>query len=58
MTLLADIKSAINAGTGVFMSSEIGGMPINTVARGNAVDLLRLLPAESINCVITSPPYW
>ena len=25
---------------------------------GNSVDVLRNLPDESVNCIITSPPYW
>jgi len=24
---------------------------------GNALDILPTLPAESVNCVVTSPPY-
>jgi len=31
---------------------------INTVICGDAVSVLKTLPAESVNCVITSPPYW
>lgn len=29
-----------------------------TIYHGNALDILRELPGESINCCITSPPYW
>jgi DNA modification methylase len=25
---------------------------------GNCIDVLRTLPAESVHCVVTSPPYW
>lgn len=25
---------------------------------GNSIDVLRRLPDESVNCIITSPPYW
>ena len=25
---------------------------------GNSIDVLRNLPSESVNCIITSPPYW
>ena len=31
---------------------------INSVICGNALDVLKTFPAESIDCVITSPPYW
>ncbi len=31
---------------------------INTVVRGNSLDILKFLPDESIDCVMTSPPYW
>ena len=30
----------------------------STIIKGDAVSTLSLLPDESINCVITSPPYW
>jgi DNA modification methylase len=29
-----------------------------TVHHGDARDVLRSLPAESVHCVVTSPPYW
>lgn len=29
-----------------------------TIREGNAIDVLRKLPASSIDCVVTSPPYW
>lgn len=28
------------------------------VLRGDALDQLRTLPAESVQCCVTSPPYW
>ena len=28
------------------------------VLEGNSLDVLRLLPSNSVQCVITSPPYW
>ena len=31
---------------------------INKIIQGNALNILKTLPAESINCVVTSPPYW
>lgn len=32
--------------------------PTSTLYCGHAIDVLRELPAESVDCVITSPPYW
>ena len=29
-----------------------------TLYLGNALDVLKTLPDESINCVVTSPPYY
>jgi DNA modification methylase len=31
---------------------------LNRIIRGDALNVLRRLPAESIDCVVTSPPYW
>jgi len=31
---------------------------INTIIQGHALNVLKTLPAESVNCVVTSPPYW
>jgi DNA modification methylase len=31
---------------------------LNRIIRGDALKVLRRLPAESIDCVVTSPPYW
>lgn len=31
---------------------------INTIIQGDCLEVLKTLPAESVNCVITSPPYW
>lgn len=31
---------------------------INTVICGDALSVLKNFPSESVNCVITSPPYW
>jgi DNA modification methylase len=33
-------------------------METNKILQGNALDKLKELPAESINCCVTSPPYW
>jgi len=36
----------------------IGNYPINSTIHGNALEVLRTLPDESIDCCVTSPPYW
>jgi len=33
-------------------------LPIDTIIPGNTLSVLNTLPSESIDCVITSPPYW
>jgi len=33
-------------------------MKLNTVICGKAEDVLKTLPNNSIDCCITSPPYW
>jgi DNA modification methylase len=33
-------------------------MPTYRILAGHVVDSLRSLPAESVHCVVTSPPYW
>jgi site-specific DNA-methyltransferase (cytosine-N4-specific) len=32
--------------------------PDVTLYQGDAIEVLRQLPDESVHCVITSPPYW
>jgi DNA modification methylase len=31
---------------------------VNTIICGNSLDVLRLMPSESVHMAITSPPYW
>lgn len=31
---------------------------VNKVVCGNVLDALRLIPDDSIDCIVTSPPYW
>jgi len=33
-------------------------LPINRIIHGNALSVLKKLPSNSVDCVITSPPYW
>ena len=33
-------------------------MEVNRILHGNCLELLKQLPPESIDCIITSPPYW
>jgi DNA modification methylase len=30
----------------------------NKIIQGDCLEVLKTLPSESINCVVTSPPYW
>jgi len=32
--------------------------PIDTILCGDCLEILRQLPDNQIDCVITSPPYW
>ena len=31
---------------------------VNQIHRGNCIDVMQKIPDESVDCVITSPPYW
>lgn len=33
-------------------------MEVNKIIQGDALEVLKTLPSESIDCAITSPPYW
>lgn len=33
-------------------------IPINEILQGDVLDRLKTLPDKSVNCVVTSPPYW
>lgn len=35
-----------------------GELPVNKIIHGDALSVLRKFPPNSIDCVITSPPYW
>lgn len=35
-----------------------GNLPENKIIHGNVLEALKRFPDESIDCVITSPPYW
>jgi len=39
-------------------SLKYGQLPVNKIVHGNTLDVLRKLPSNSVDCVITSPPYW
>ena len=39
-------------------SFNVFNLPIDTIIPGNTLSVLNTLPSESIDCVITSPPYW
>ena len=40
------------------MQDSIGPFPVNAVTTGDSHGLIRRLPDESIDIVVTSPPYW
>ena len=40
------------------MSKNIGPFGLNNVVQGNCLDLIPQLPNESIDVLVTSPPYW
>ncbi len=33
-------------------------MELNTIIQGDALQVLKTLPADSVDCCITSPPYY
>ena len=35
-----------------------GELPINKIVCGHVLDVLKKLPDNSIDCIVTSPPYW
>ncbi len=35
-----------------------GGPALCRLEQGNALEVLRRLPADSVHCCVTSPPYW
>lgn len=40
------------------MSTTIGPFGLNSVTEGSSLDLIPALPNESIDILVTSPPYW
>ena len=40
------------------MPAKYSKIPINTIIQGNALEVLKTLPDECIDMVVTSPPYW
>lgn len=46
-----------NAGDGSVEETRLEFAP-NTIYQGHALEVLKNLPDESVDCVITSPPYW
>ena len=33
-------------------------LPINQIICGDCLEVMRGWPSESVNCCVTSPPYW
>ena len=44
-------------GSVIIEDFEDGILPVNKIIHGNVLDVLRKLPSDSVDCVITSPPY-
>ncbi len=38
--------------------NQIGSFPLNKTYKGDCLELIPQLPDESVNIVVTSPPYW
>ena len=34
------------------------GRLVNSIICGNTLEILKTFPEESVDCIITSPPYW
>lgn len=59
--MLSKIKNAIFATNMVrlsFSNYMEGNDKYPLFLQGNSLDVLKSIPDESVNCVITSPPYW
>lgn len=40
------------------MSASLGPFRLNSVAEGDCIELIQELPNESVDVLVTSPPYW
>ena len=40
------------------LNEKLISMLTNKVLCGDALSILKTIPSESIDCVVTSPPYW
>lgn len=40
------------------MSATLGPFQLNSVAEGDCLELIQALPNESVDVLVTSPPYW
>lgn len=36
----------------------MSNLPLDRIIRGDSLEVLKRLPPESVDCVVTSPPYW
>lgn len=55
---LADIQKHLNDGDAPPASKMTGELPTNTVICGDVLDSIKTIPDASIDCIITSPPYY
>jgi len=42
----------------VVKPEEMDGLPVNKIINGDVLEALKRLPSDSIDCIVTSPPYW
>lgn len=55
---LLGIRRAVSASEVATGGLETGGLPLNTIIHGHAIQVLTTFPDQSIDMVITSPPYF
>lgn len=42
----------------IYPHHQTADLPLDTILHGDVLNVLRTLPSESVNCVVTSPPYF
>jgi DNA modification methylase len=58
MSQKAGILSTIQNGKLANDAKAQPELPVDQILQGHVLDVLKTLPDESVNCCITSPPYW
>lgn len=52
------LRGSLSPAMEEILDRPIGPYQANSVYEGDCVDLIALLPEESIDVLVTSPPYW